>query len=177
MVRAPGCGPGGRGFDSHHPPHKKTGTRWGACFLMEWVVLVLNFQAPHHTKSFCPILRAWGRTPLALAMVAFSHQGVLPCSHAVRGGATSHHPPQKTKHPHSGVFFVFLGDVGAEPPRAAPFYGLNRTCRARRKNGDPLAVALSRRQDILPCSHAVRGGATSHHPPERKQSTPLAYLP
>ena len=24
LVRAPGCGPGGRGFDSHHSPSKKT---------------------------------------------------------------------------------------------------------------------------------------------------------
>ena len=23
LVRVPGCGPGGRGFESHYPPHKK----------------------------------------------------------------------------------------------------------------------------------------------------------
>ena len=27
LVRVPGCGPGGRGFDSHQPPHLKTSTQ------------------------------------------------------------------------------------------------------------------------------------------------------
>ena len=32
MVRAPGCGPGGRGFESHRPPHKKALARASAFF-------------------------------------------------------------------------------------------------------------------------------------------------
>lgn len=53
LVRVPGCGPGGRGFESHYPPCKKA-VRMG-CFLMILLLMFLSL-----TQCLIDILRFRG---------------------------------------------------------------------------------------------------------------------
>ena len=60
LVRAPGCGPGGRGFKSHHSPRKFSGysvvrlTR----LLGEQEIGSSNLSTPTLTNTTCLCLRA-----------------------------------------------------------------------------------------------------------------------
>ena len=92
LVRAPGCGPGGRGFDSHHPPHtQKAPSRVPFCV---WRAMPEpNLQALHPIPKFYIISRTRGRMAIRCAVALLKRQDILPCSHAVRGESTSHHPP------------------------------------------------------------------------------------
>ena len=45
LVSASGCGPEGRGFESHISPHKKTPSLWRRCFFMRWTY---RFRTPRN---------------------------------------------------------------------------------------------------------------------------------
>ena len=55
LVRAPGCGPGGHGFDSHYSPHKKS-TCESRCFFQR--------SAPSGHEASCKATREAGLRPV-----------------------------------------------------------------------------------------------------------------
>ena len=50
LVSASDCGSEGRGFESHYPPHEKTGTHLGACFF-HGDLGIMGFERPLRKQS------------------------------------------------------------------------------------------------------------------------------
>ena len=91
-----------------HPKRKKHPLRGVLFVFCGWVI---RERTPSRNLNLQILLCVGreGKNAVRFAMVLFKHQGVLPCSHAVRGESTSHHP-------HSGAFFFSAaGDKGANP--------------------------------------------------------------
>ena len=56
LVRVPGCGPGGRGFDSHCPPHKKS-TSSEVLFFFNNMILNIGASSSGKTTDFDSVIR------------------------------------------------------------------------------------------------------------------------